>query len=383
MPRGEQEVLFAQLASRLLAQGAAARVETAFLEMTPPSLGERLTQLAAEGLRRVAVIPAFAPFDRNVKRWLPRYLAFWKTEQGLDLDVVIGAEIEATHSFARSVCESIDLASRGADVRDTYKPLRHRQGLSRIPDYSRQIQMCLGPRCVMAGAWAVYDELRRSLQTGGLDKPGPQRVIPVRTACLQPCNFAPVCAVQPDDIWYGELTPKRIGLIVRQHLVEGRPVEDFAYRPGDRIRSAPHEADVLESYPVVGAEAGEILVKDAFVRPAMKLLDAAAVFMCLENTGVVDDRLLAVQTPRSPLPRIHDASRGHGELERMPFEPLIVPAVSTVELRPGGLHLMLLQFRGELVEGIEVPVELSFERAGRVQLNLTMHPPAGGMAGMA
>lgn len=351
--------------------------------MTPPSLSERLTQFAAEGLRRVAVIPAFAPFDRNVKRWLPRYLAFWKTEQGLDLDVVIGPEIEATTSFARSVCESIAMASMVADVNETHRPLRHRQGLSRILEYSLQVQMCLGPRCAMAGAWAVYDELRRSLHASGLDKPGPQRVIPVRTACLQPCNFAPVCAVQPDDIWYGELTPERMRQIVRQHFVQGRPVEDFAYRPGERIRSASHEADMCEDYPLAGGKAGDIVVKDAFARPAMKLFDAGAVFMRLENTGEVDDRLLAVQTPRSLLPRIHDASRSHLKLERMPFEPLIVPAASTVELCPGGLHLMLLQFRGELVEGLEVPVVLSFERAGRVELNLTMHPPVGGMAGMA
>lgn len=383
MPRGEQEVLFDQLACQLVAQGAAARVETAFLEMTPPSLSERLTQLAAEGLRRVAVVPAFAPFDRNVKRWLPRYLAFWKTEQGFDLDVVIGPEIEATTSFARGVRESIAMARTGVDVNETHKPLRHRQGFSSIPEYSHQVQMCLGPRCTMAGAWAVYDELRRSLQASGLEKPGPQRVIPVRTACLQPCNFAPVCAVQPDNLWYGELTPERMRQIVQQHFVEGRPVVDFAYRPGERVRSAPREADMRDDYPLASGQAGDIVVKDAFARPAMKLFDAGAVFMRLENAGLVDDRLVAVQTSCSPLPRIHDASRSHRQLEQMPFEPLTVPAASSVELRPGGLHMMLLQFRGELVEGLEVPLALHFERAGRIELQLTLHPPAGGMAGMA
>lgn len=383
MPRGEQEVLFDQLARQLVAQGAAARVETAFLEMTPPSLSERLTQLAAEGSRRVAVVPAFAPYDRNVKRWLPRYLAFWKAEQNVDLEVLIGPEIEATTSFAQSVCESIAAAGTGADVQETHKPLRNRQGFSSIPEYSRQVQVCLGPRCTMAGAWAVYDELRRSLQASGLEKAGPGRVIPVRTACLQPCNFAPVCAVQPDNIWYGELTPERVRQIVQEHFVEGQPVESMAYRPGERVRSAAHEADMRDDYPLASGRIGDIVVKDAFARPAMKLFDAGAVFMRMENTGSINDRLMTVETPRSPLPRIHDASRSHRDLLQMPFEPLTVPASSSIELRPGGLHMMLLQFRGELVEGLEVPLVLHFERAGRMELKLTLHPPVCGMAGMA
>lgn len=382
MPRGEQEVLFDQLADTLVAQGLAARVETAFLEMTAPSLGERLTQLAAQGLRRVAVVPAFAPYDRNVKRWLPRYLAFWKAEQKVDLEVVIGPEIEATGSFAQSVRESIAAAQVGADVQATHQPLRNRQGFSSIPEYSRQVQVCLGPRCTMAGAWAVYDELRRGLQASGLEKAGPQRVIPVRTACLQPCNFAPVCSVQPDNIWYGELTPQRVRQIVQAHFVEGHPVESLAYRPGARVHSAPHQADMREDYPLAAGRAGDIVVKDAFARPAMKLFDAGAVFMQMHNTGTADDRLLAVETPHSRLPRIHDASHSHRELTTRPFTPLVLPAASHVALQPGGLHMMLLEFRGELVEGLELPLTLQFERAGRLDLVLTLHPPVGGMAGM-
>lgn len=380
MPRGEQEVLFDQLGAQLVAQGVAPRVETAFLEMTTPSVGDRLSQLAAEGLVRVAVVPAFAPYDRNVKRWLPRYLAFWKAEHKLAMQVVIAPELEATASFAQSLRESIAAAGSGVDVQATHQPLRNRQGFFRIPEYTRQVQVCLGPRCAMAGGWAVYDALNRSLQAAGLDKAGARRVIPVRTACLQPCNFAPVCAVQPDNVWYGELTPERIDQIVQEHLVLGQPIESLAYRAGERVRSEPHQADMREDYPLASARVGEMWVKAAFARPAMKLFDAGAVFMQIHNTGDTDDRLLAVETPRSLKPRIHDASHSHRELLTMPFTPLVIPARGMIELRPGGLHMMLLEFRGEMIEGLDVPLGLEFERAGRIALNLTLHPPACGMA---
>jgi copper(I)-binding protein/(2Fe-2S) ferredoxin len=374
MPRGEQEILFAQLAVQLVAQGVAQRVESAFLEMTSPSLADRLEELANQGLKRVAIVPAFAPYDRNVKRWLPRYLAFWKAERQLSLEVVIGPEIEATMSFARSVCESIATAEQGKDVEKINKPLRNRQGFSNIPEHSYQVQVCLGPRCTMAGAWEIYDELRTSLQMHGLEKSGPRRVIPVRTACLQPCNFAPVCSVQPDNVWYGELTKDKVRLIVKEHFIEGKAVDGLAYRPGDRVRSAAHQADMKDAYPVTQAMAANIVVTDAFARPAMKLFDAGAVFMKIRNTGAMDDHLISVETPNSPKPRIHDATHSHRELMTMPFLTVTIPAGGSIELQPGGLHMMLLQFRGELVEGMEVPLTLNFQQAGRIDLTLTLHP---------
>lgn len=382
MPRGEQEVLFDQLGARLVAQGHARRVETAFLEMTAPSLGDRLLQLNAEGLKRIAVIPAFAPYDRNVKRWLPRYLSFWKTAHQLAIEVVIGAEIEATRSFEQSICESIAAARSGKDVAQGHKPLRNRQGFSTIPEYAHQVQVCLGPRCVMAGAWGIYDELRRSLQDHGLEKAGRKRVISIRTACLQPCNFAPVVSVQPDNIWYGDITKERVQQIVKEHFVDGQPVAHLAYRPGEKVRMATHAADMYDDYPMAAGRAGDISIKDAFARPAMRLFDAGAVFMQIHNIGSEDDQLVAVETPQSSLPRIHDAAHSHQELAKMAFTPLLIPAGQTVALNPGELHMMLLEFKGELVEGTPVPVAMEFERAGRIELLLTLHPPAGGMAGM-
>jgi copper(I)-binding protein/(2Fe-2S) ferredoxin len=381
MPRGEQERLFAQLGKTMVAQGIAERVETAFLEMTSPSLKERLTELAGQGVKRVTVVPAFAPFDRNIKRWLPRYLAFWKQESGLALEVVIGDEIEATASFLQAIADSVTSATEASDVTLTYKPLRNRQGFSRIPEYAQQVHVCLGSRCVMAGAWDIYDELSRQLQKCDLEKTGAKRIIPVRTACLHPCNMAPVCVVQPDNVWYGHLTAPDVAQIVEQHLANGKPVVELAHYAGQEVRAPAHIADMLDDYPLASARSAEISVVNAFVRPAMKIFDAGAAFMQIHNEGAQEDWLMDVSTPCSDTPRIHDASQSHDDLEEAPFEPVYLPAQGMIELQPGRLHMMLFDFKAEMLEGTQIPLTLRFKNSGDVSLTLTMHPPVCGMAG--
>ena len=53
-----------------------------------------------------------------------------------------------------------------------------------------------------------------------------------------------------------------------------------------------------------------------------------------------------------------------------------VPARATVTLAPGGLHLMFMQLKEPLVEGTKVPVTLTFEKAGTVEIELDV----GGIA---
>lgn len=57
-------------------------------------------------------------------------------------------------------------------------------------------------------------------------------------------------------------------------------------------------------------------------------------------------------------------------------EGIEVPAGATVTLAPGGLHLMFMQLKAPLVEGTRVPVTLTFEKSGTVEIELEV----GGIA---
>jgi len=65
-----------------------------------------------------------------------------------------------------------------------------------------------------------------------------------------------------------------------------------------------------------------------------------------------------------------------GVMQMRPLpDGLPIPAGGTVELRPGGHHLMLMDLKEALVEGETVEVTLTFETAGEVVVPLAIGAP--------
>ncbi len=101
-------------------------------------------------------------------------------------------------------------------------------------------------------------------------------------------------------------------------------------------------------------------VKDAWVRATVSQQKATGAFMRL--TAPAGARLVAVRSPIAGVVQIHEMAMEQ-DVVRMRELPggLLLPAGQSLELKPGGHHVMLMDLKGPVKPGDEVPLTLVLE----------------------
>jgi copper(I)-binding protein len=127
-----------------------------------------------------------------------------------------------------------------------------------------------------------------------------------------------------------------------------------------------------------GAESS-IQVQDAWARqapmmPSMGHMHAAsgngAVYVTLRNAGHEPDALVGASSDAAESVELHETIR-EGDVMRMrPVTKLQVPAGGVLEMKPGGLHIMLINLKRGLRPGDRIHVTLNFEHAAPVSLEV-------------
>jgi copper(I)-binding protein len=118
-----------------------------------------------------------------------------------------------------------------------------------------------------------------------------------------------------------------------------------------------------------GGSAEAITVSDPWVRASPSMARAGAAYMVLANHTNQDDRLLSAVCDAAATVELHESREEGGMMSMMPVQAITVPANGQAELKPGGLHIMLIDLNRELVEGESVTLTLNFERAGAVTVS--------------
>lgn len=116
--------------------------------------------------------------------------------------------------------------------------------------------------------------------------------------------------------------------------------------------------------------AASIEVSGAWAAPTPGGVNISAGYLTIANSSAADDRLVAAASPHAERVEIHEMAMDGAVMRMRQVEGLDVPAGQQVALAPGGLHLMFFGVAQPFAEGEEIPVTLTFERAGAVDVTL-------------
>lgn len=111
-------------------------------------------------------------------------------------------------------------------------------------------------------------------------------------------------------------------------------------------------------------------VLDTWASPTPGGVDVSAGYLTIANEGENADRLISASSPRAARVEIHEMIMDGAVMQMRPVTALEIAPGERVELAPGGRHLMFFGVTQPFTPGEEIPVQLTFEHGGVMDIAL-------------
>jgi (2Fe-2S) ferredoxin len=122
-----------------------------------------------------------------------------------------------------------------------------------VEKFRRHIFLCTDasePKCCSREkSLASWEFLKRRLAELNLTSPSKKSfgaasaaeplVYRTKANCLRVCARGPIAVVYPDGVWYHSCSPEVLERIIREHLMEGKIVEEFAFAKNPNFFQRP------------------------------------------------------------------------------------------------------------------------------------------------
>ncbi len=118
---------------------------------------------------------------------------------------------------------------------------------------------------------------------------------------------------------------------------------------------------------------GGLKISAAWARATPKGAPVGGGYLTITNNGTASDRLIGGSSDAAARFEIHDMSMDNGVMKMRPVEAGIeIKPGQSVELKPGGYHVMFVGLKKTFVQGDHVKATLRFEKAGEVPVDFTV-----------
>lgn len=168
-----------------------------------------------------------------------------------------------------------------------------------------------------------------------------------------------------------------VPFVMTQHCGAKTVVWDAIHKHGQHAHDLKHPAPSVELVATGDTakavfepvEAGDLLISSGVIKAMTPGQPVGSGFVTIINSGKTGDRLVSIRVDGAERTELHSMKLENNIMTmRRLNDGLAVPAAQTVEMKPGGLHLMLMGVRDRFVAGKSIHMTLTFEKAGAVDL---------------
>lgn len=107
--------------------------------------------------------------------------------------------------------------------------------------------------------------------------------------------------------------------------------------------------------------AANVEISEAYARASVPNNKNSAIFLKIKNKANTDINIIAANNDNSSYTELHTHKHENGMMKMVKVDKLLIPANSSLELKPGSDHIMLFDLKEPLKAGTSVKLELKFD----------------------
>lgn len=133
-------------------------------------------------------------------------------------------------------------------------------------------------------------------------------------------------------------------------------------------------APVLAGNPLPPIQIGQLKLEHCWARPGQEGKNTAA-YLTIDNEKLQQDKLISAECGVAHQIELHNHIHEDGVMKMRPV-PNVEIKDKVTEMKPGGLHIMLMNLKQDLKENDKISMKLTFEKAGSVNVDFLVKKPA-------